>query len=315
MLELVRRALGTASVPRSTEFWRWKHLENPFGPSPGLVAESGGEIVGLRVFLRWRWRDGSGQRPAVRAVDTATHPDHRGCGLFTRLTRRLLERAEEEGCHFVFNTPNRISRAGYLKMGWRDVVRVPVYLRPMPGSRLAGTRGGNFPELPFPTAAELFREAGLAPLLAPGEPERRLHTDRDPAYLHWRYADPPGLRYHAAWEMGEGTGAAILFRARTRRRLREVSLSEILTGEGREDVLAAARLVRRVARDSGADYLVACAARGTPELRVLKGAGFLPWTWPGPHLTVRPMASPPASGADPLRPADWRLSLGDLEIF
>lgn len=315
-LELMRRSLGPAAVPRSEALWRWKHLDSPFGPSPGLVAESGGELVALRVFLRWRWRDASGERPAVRAVDTATHPDFRGRGLFTRLTRELVERLHDEGCHFVFNTPNRASRAGYLKMGWRDVARVPVRLRPVPGARLRRPAAHHsFPDLPFPTVDELLGRPELPALLARRRPGDRLHTPRDLAYLRWRYAGPPGLRYHALWLFRDDTAAALVLRARERRGLREVSLSEILVDDQRQGIALAGRLLRRVARESGADYLAACAAPGTPERRAVGRAGFLPWGWPGPRLTARPLGPPPAAGADPLRIESWRFSVGDLEIF
>ncbi len=57
---------------------------------------------------------------AVRAVDTATHPDHQGRGIFSTLTptrsRRCGSRAD-----LVFNTPNEKSLPGYLKMGWQIV--------------------------------------------------------------------------------------------------------------------------------------------------------------------------------------------------
>ncbi|MDH5380092.1 MAG: hypothetical protein OEW75_04520, partial [Cyclobacteriaceae bacterium] len=35
--------------------------------------------------------------------------------------------------HFIFNTPNEKSRPGYLKMGWVDAGRLPVYFRPVAG--------------------------------------------------------------------------------------------------------------------------------------------------------------------------------------
>ena len=34
-------------------FFRWKHLENPFGKSYGLLALDGEKIVGLRMFMFW----------------------------------------------------------------------------------------------------------------------------------------------------------------------------------------------------------------------------------------------------------------------
>src|SRR5688572_20647647 len=91
ILGLVKLSLGEGRIPRHLDFWTWKHGRSPFGPSPMLVAESDGRLVGLRVFMRWMWRAQGTTWPAVRAVDTATHPDWRGKGIFSRLTLALLD--------------------------------------------------------------------------------------------------------------------------------------------------------------------------------------------------------------------------------
>ena len=110
------------------EFFRWKHLENPFGRSFMLVAEADGRIVGLRAFMRWEFVAGDRRFRAVRAVDTATHPDHQGKGIFSRLTLEALDALRDQA-DFVFNTPNEKSLPGYLKMGWQVVGRVPIRIR------------------------------------------------------------------------------------------------------------------------------------------------------------------------------------------
>jgi len=75
VIALLNLALGTArAFERSTAFFRWKHIENPFGRSLMLLADSE-KVVGLRAFLRWQFRAGGQTIRAVRAVDTATHPD------------------------------------------------------------------------------------------------------------------------------------------------------------------------------------------------------------------------------------------------
>ncbi len=131
VLDFMVECFGEDTILSSREFWRWKHDRNPFGASPVLVAEAEGRIVGLRAFMRWQWQSGGNTVPAVRAVDTVTHPDWRGRGIFTRLTLRLVEEMQEEGVAFVFNTPNARSRPGYLKMGWQDVGRVSLWVRPL----------------------------------------------------------------------------------------------------------------------------------------------------------------------------------------
>lgn len=323
ILRLLHRGLGSGSAPRTEAFWRWKHEENPFGPSVGLAAVApGGSLAALRVFLQWRFRSGGQEVPAVRAVDTVTHPDWRRHGLFRRLTAEMAHRFEEEDTAFVFNTPNRRSRRGYLSLGWQPVGRLPLAVRPWWSLRLlrgwlvgsdhepgrAPYEGHGLRALPTEPALTAFLER-----LNRNEP--RLHTSRTARYLHWRYR-PPGLDYECHHDLGsDGTGAVVILRRRRRRGLREVAVTELLVTPDPPAVERAVSLLRSAEIRGEADYLVASAARGTPELRALRCAGCLPMRGLGPRLTVRSTGRPGFSVPSPLVWQSWRWSLGDFELF
>ena len=73
---LAGEALGWDPTRPNEAFFRWKHLDNSFGASPMWVAELDGRLVGVRTFLRWRFRRPDGTTfAAVRAVDTAFAAD------------------------------------------------------------------------------------------------------------------------------------------------------------------------------------------------------------------------------------------------
>ena len=131
ILNLISTSYQRQNGPSSLGYWLWKHEQNPFGVSPCLVATSDGRIVGVRVFLRWVWCSGDRTVRAVRAVDTATLPEWRGRGIFSRLTMRLVEQMQDEGVRFIYNTPNGKSMPGYLKMGWAPVTKIPLWVRPV----------------------------------------------------------------------------------------------------------------------------------------------------------------------------------------
>ena len=131
ILKVLKASLGESSSKKTEEVWRYKHIENPFGESLVLVAEEKDEIIGVRAFMRWQWQKGGQIYSAFRAVDTATHPDHQGKGIFKKLTLKALEIGKERGDHFVFNTPNTQSKPGYLKMGWKEVDKLKIHLRPL----------------------------------------------------------------------------------------------------------------------------------------------------------------------------------------
>lgn len=322
VLALLRLGLGAGNVPRTPEFWRWKHDRNPFGRSYGLVAESGGRLVGVRVFLRWSFHAGERELVALRAVDTVTHPDWRGRGLFSRLTRELLAEVEPltevgtTGVGLVFNTPNRRSRPGYLKMGWRVAGRPPLMARCRNPLRHRGRHPGDG------RRADLSTLPALAELLAPpktGEPTPQnradgwLSTVRSPAYLRWRYGEIPGVEYRILQRHRQGDGAALVFRERRRRGRTEIDVAEVLTGGSEGGIDLAADLLRGLVRQGRADWHLAVASPGSPERRALRRAGFLPVRWLAPRMTVLSLGH---RTPDRVPSVDsWRWSLGDLEIF
>lgn len=311
ILRLLKVGLGEGGVPRDHAFWTWKHLASPFGPSYLLVAEAEGVIVGLRAFMRWTWWSGEREVPAVRAVDTVTHPDWRGRGVFTRLTLEMIERVRSEGVAFVFNTPNDRSRPGYLKMGWVRVGRITPWVRPR--RLLRRSRRPQEASTP-PSVSDLLSAPGIDRLLSATPDDGRLTTRPDRAYLRWRYADIPGIRYHAAWSLELGRSAALVYRSLDRRGRRELRLCEILVAPSRSAERAAQRLVQQAARFVAADHVVALATRTTPERRIVRRAGFLPAPRLGPILTVRPL-NPASAPVDPRRRSSWRTNLGAVELF
>ncbi len=332
VLSLLRRALGSESRAGNLAYWDWKHEQNPFGSSPCLVAEAEGAIIGLRAFLRWELRWQGGTVRAVRAVDTATDREWRRRGIFSKLTRGLLAECEQEGVGLVFNTPNDRSRPGYLKMGWRIVGRPPLLVRARSPLRIAATLlrrtakastdAGQVPG--FPSVADLLNHVDVErfigldrePRGAEGgqarAPAALLSTSSSPRYLAWRYRDVPGVSYSASWD-DRHPGAALIFSLKERTGLRELSLAEVLVASA-GDIGQAARLLRNLCRQSDADYALAVAGAGTAARSALRRAFFLPVPGRGPVLCARPLAAGPAA-SDVFDLRNWRLSLGDLELF
>ena len=314
VLELLDASLGGGPAGRrSPAFFRWKHLESPFGPSFMLVAECDGRLAGLRAFMRWRFQAGERTLAAVRAVDTATHPDFQGMGVFTRLTRAALDALDGQ-VDLVFNTPNGKSGPGYLKLGWQEVGRVPVAVRVRRPLRLLTARSGRPGQAPpvaaGPAATALEDGAAVTALLDREPAAHRLVTPRTVEYLRWRYGDAPLLGYRAVTEErgGELTGLA-LFRVRPRGGLWESTVAEVLAGG---DVATAGRLLRRVAGAARVDHLTLHAPANSRLARAARRSGFLP-SPAGIHLVVNPRAA--GIRPDPAHLDAWALSLGDLEVF
>ncbi len=158
IIHLLKLSLGDSTIPKSELLWIWKHRQSPFGTSYMLLAEEDGEIIGLRAFMKWNWVRNQKLFPAVRAVDTATHPAHQGRGVFKKLTMMQLDVCRERQERFVFNTPNQQSLPGYLKMGWIEQGPMPVKINVLHPLKLARAKlGRQKKEVEWPVDPTLFK--------------------------------------------------------------------------------------------------------------------------------------------------------------
>jgi GNAT superfamily N-acetyltransferase len=304
VLRLLEASLGWVPDEIHGKFFAWKHRDSPAGASPAWVAVDPADderVVGFRTFMRWEFEWDGRLIPAVRAVDTATHPDYQGRGVFSRLTLTALEALREEGVSFVFNTPNERSLPGYLKMGWHIVRRLPPHLLPRsPGALLRTVRARTAADkwsqrAQFGVAAaEAFGERGaVQALLAECSPSKELHTQRTPDFLAWRYGFEP-LQYRVVTARGDLRDGVVVLRVRRRGRATEAAICDVLTPAGTRP----GAIVRRALRESRADY----------ALRL--GSGMVRVPGSGPLLVCRPLAEP-----SPPAKRQWDLTLGDIELF
>jgi GNAT superfamily N-acetyltransferase len=317
VLRLLEICMPNSPIPRKKDFWEWKHFKNPFGASPGLLAFSNTKLVGLRIFMRWAWTSGSNEVPAVRAVDTATHPDWRGQRIFQNLTRSLLQQMESRGVSFVYNTPNRFSLPGYLRMGWQTVSKVPLWMKPVRPFRMIRelSRKKTDPWVIQENSESIVQSLAQSdsPEYFENSGETRYHTARTIGYFRWRYNDIPHFSYYAKFKKDGNASALLIFRKRIRKSFRELSISEMLMSPNKDGIALAAKLLKEIAAESGAHYMIATAATGTEQLKVLQSCNFLPVGKRGPLFTVRVLNQP--AGPDPLMWSSWRCSIGDLELF
>jgi glycosyltransferase involved in cell wall biosynthesis/predicted N-acetyltransferase YhbS len=298
IIELCRASLGWGYNPRFEQLFSWKHDQNAFGPSYMWVATDGDRIVGLRAFMRWEFVRGGQVLHAVRAVDTATHPDYQGKGLFTAMTLHGLDVIEDDGVDFVFNTPNDKSRPGYLKMGWQEVGKLPVGIRvagPRSGVRMARSRVASSH---WPLAAdfgvpvtEVASELGDADASA-GD-RSTIATNTSARFYEWRYgADFLGYRAVA------GDGGHLVCRVRQRGDAKELVM---LDSPGLA-VASADRLAGRLLRANSLDHALRIGAADARH-------GFVPAPG-GPVVTWRSVCAEAMPSL-----ANWHVGMGDVELF
>lgn len=183
----------------SHSWFQWKHRENPFGNSLGLIAIENGAMIGIRFFMKWEFRRNDEILTALRPVDTVTHPSARGMGIFTKLTLEGLARFNAQEDHVVFNTPNKNSLPGYVKMGWKklnDEYAHYYFLRNV-FTRLKGEiRIGNFATL---DSVRVLHRAE----------DRTYTTNKSLAFIKWRYQLP---EYHYATYIQDSISLVLIYK-------------------------------------------------------------------------------------------------------
>lgn len=331
VLALIQEGMGGGQTgTRDKTFWQWKHFDNPFGQSISLVAESHtGDIIGLRTFMRWRFKAANTTINAVRAVDTVTHPEYRRYGVFSALTRRAVEQVKQNGIDMIYNTPNDQVLPGYLKLGWNyvslirpmvKVINYPRFIAALVRSRNKPRASGQISpdevfKNPLPTINEFLSDKKAVGQLLDSQsknPAEYLCTDRFPDYLKWRYADHPYVDYRVLYSVKNGVfSGCIVLRPSTRFGLKEVVIDELLFSK--PDGKEATSLLRELRKNINADYVIAYFARDSFQRHILRRNGFYQVPAGGQNYTVNVLNSNLA--VSPLALENWRLTLGDLEMF
>lgn len=299
IIQLLQASLGEGLLKKSTQIWNFKHVENPFGISPVLVAEDNGILVGVRALMQWRWQIGDKVWVSYRAVDTATHPDYQGKGIFTSLTLKALEEVQKTGESFVFNTPNDKSRPGYLKMGWLPVGKVNVALVPTVCYFLTYLFASK-------KKCNSITDSELDKICTKHNSDLTqkgcLFTPKSRPYLKWRYAENPLQEYIIL----SSSNWYIAMYVKKHTYFNELRVTEIigeLTGENLKEIRKA--IIKQAFQKKC--LLVTTADKNVFKLRLFGNYG--------PMLTFKSLTFSETFVQKALNIDTWYYSTGDLELF
>ncbi len=300
ILEVLKASLGETSSKKTETVWRYKHIDNPFGKSLVLVAVENDRIIGIRALMRWKWQLGDQVFSAFRAVDTATHPEHQGKGIFKKLTLRAIDIAKEKGDTFIFNTPNTQSLPGYLKMGWKEVDKLKVRANLANPLNWFGNKGNRIRELNNNCSnAQIIKL-----ILRYNElkaKENKLFTLKSPEYLSWRYENNPLQEYEVKGDKDFYLAGYI----KQHKYFKELRITEhIFVDDSGFDKISNA--VKEFSEKFGAQII-------TTSIGLNLGLGFSGKF--GPILTLRDVNLGSNLKQDFLQLNNWSYTLGDLELF
>lgn len=99
----------------TSEYLRWQYFANPDGDIVGFDAYDGDRLAAHYVVQPLEASLFGRRAKGVLSLNTATHPQHQGRGLFVRLASATYELARELGYEFVVGVANANSTPGFIK--------------------------------------------------------------------------------------------------------------------------------------------------------------------------------------------------------
>jgi GNAT superfamily N-acetyltransferase len=316
IIRLLKASLGDVSSEKSEKYWNWKHVNNPFGASPVLVAEENGELIGIRAFMRWDWQLGDKVYRCLRAVDTATHPAHQGKGIFKKLTLQLIEEAGKQGYDFIFNTPNTQSTPGYLKMGWKEWGKVSLWLHPVltfkkPDMQVWEQCKQNLQRADISSIKIGTWLWGCPPLKGvQGENQEGMFTPITNQWLPWRYRDCPVKDYGLYQYAYKGKEVHLFFCLKGSGLKTELRICSAIFND-KFDLSLLTSVSNKLAHSIGC-RIVTCGGMGESISANQILNGWVPITRWSVMATVRNI---PNGRYLPDEHTKWLMQTGDMELF
>lgn len=110
-------------IPKTVEFLDWEYNQNPLGKAYGYDAFFNDEII-AHYSAQPIYSNIEGKiTKGLLALHVATHPNHRGKGLFSVINNKAHEKASSDGCEFVVGVANKNSAPRYVKALGFKIIR------------------------------------------------------------------------------------------------------------------------------------------------------------------------------------------------
>jgi GNAT superfamily N-acetyltransferase len=315
--------------------WRWEFEEGPDGRTLIYIVEDENKIIGHFADIP-RWFSVQGEAVlGTLSLDLMVHPDYWRKGIFAAMGRYGIQRVKQEGGLFLTAYPIRSETIyGLKKIGWKEVVELPVlvypirfsgilnkYLHFLPLSFLVGGIARFIYILLFlGKRKDDLKGIGIEEVTKWDDPFEQFWQKavflypimgiRDRNYMTWRYFQHPTRTYtiYRAIKNGEMRGYIVLRKVELLNFNSAVIVDLLALDEG-----ALSALVERGvqhSRQEGVDLLGFMVPQGHPYDKILRKKGFLP-----SPKTFQFMVYPHSNREIFLSPEKWYVNWGDTDVI
>ncbi|MCX6210396.1 MAG: GNAT family N-acetyltransferase [Bacteroidetes bacterium] len=306
IVDLLKLSLGENSTQKTVEFWDWKHHQNPFGESQIICAFEQDNLIGVRAFMKWQFANNNQTILCERAVDTAVHPKFQGKGIFTKLTLQALDQSKLNGIDLIYNTPNTVSKKGYLKMGWIENGRLPLKLSFHFG---IPSRFKNDENEAIYSAYKLPQEFKIEEISTKIE-SSYFETVIDKKYIIWRYLNCPINKYGYLYDENN---YLVVFRLKEIKGMIELRLCDIIILNNKKVIDQVINEMKILIRKIKPVFISCCNTSNIPKL-FFKKLFFNGTIQVGPQITLRSICD--NNSIHQFKNfKHWQPSLGCMELF
>jgi len=193
-------------VRPSAAYIRWRYLDTPTGLTPTMLAFDQANCVGCYAL----WPTGllldGRQVSGGQAIDSMTHPDLRGRGLFVEVAERCYDNLRKLGYQVLYGFPNDNAYSVRVRrLNWDHVIDIYHWARPLwlldppQVGRLiaAASLLWPLPAAPRDLRIETIRpdDEAIATLLESEQTKNVCRVERTAEWLAWRYHIDSGRDY------------------------------------------------------------------------------------------------------------------------
>ncbi|MFX1394336.1 MAG: GNAT family N-acetyltransferase [Promethearchaeota archaeon] len=219
IIQLFQKVFGKhMGKTESIKHWKWEFEYNPINRNEIFLAINANKLVGQYAVIPVKMKIGIKEYTATLSLDTMTHPDYRGQGIFPTLATNLYNDLGKSGISITYGFPNTLSIYGFIKkLNWFEISKVPIYIRPLNFISLFHYYlKNNFLSQFFGSIANFFYNLFLKKKKMPSylkiekikdfgiefnvlwkiiKREIPIGIVRDSKYLNWRYFQKPEEKY------------------------------------------------------------------------------------------------------------------------
>lgn len=191
--ELMRYADGFCDLyktafkdPMNEKIFMQRYYDNPYDDVCMCLALDHGKVIANYSASPRRAIFKNKIIKCAQSLNTVTHPDYFGKGLFISLADLLYKNMSENGYQFVYGFPNHISNRTFnSKLGWKTIYEQPTLTLDLAEIK----RDITFTDI------EIIEEGFNSEIYTSLPKNNRFVIYKTPEYLNWRYINGNGKEY------------------------------------------------------------------------------------------------------------------------